>query len=179
MRFSQSKDLKQSGFTIAEVVVAIAICVVFGVAVFSTNQRLLLALKAQRESTAATLMLQERMEKFRGFTYSNVADPTYVTTNILGTTTTSEATLPNMTETITVSGYMDTAGATPTPSATPPQNVWTRTATATATPASPNSTLATSYDLIKVKINVGWTSADGRSRTRELAALFGKGNIGN
>jgi len=179
MRFHPPKHLSQQGFTFAEVVVAIAICVVFGVAAFSTNQRLLLALRAQRESTAATLLLQERMEKFRGFTYSNVADPSYVTSNVLSTTTTSEAVLPNMTETITVSGYMDTAGATPTPNPTPPQNVWTRTATATATPASPNSVLASSYDLIKVKINVAWTSADGRSRTRELASLFGKGNIGN
>ena len=43
--------------------VAIAVCVIFGGAAFATNQRLLLALKAQRETTAATMMLQERHGK--------------------------------------------------------------------------------------------------------------------
>jgi Tfp pilus assembly protein PilE len=175
MKLITSKRLNRSGFTFAEVVVAIGICVIFGVAAFSTNQRLLLAIKSQREATAATMMLQERMEKFRGFSYSNLADPTYVGTNLLGVTTTSEAVLPTMTETITVSGYMDTTGAVPN---NPSQNQWTRTATTTTSPTTPVSTLATSYDLIKVKINISWTSADGRPRTREIASIVGKGNIG-
>jgi hypothetical protein len=122
------------------------------------------------------------MEKFRGFTYTNIGDPTYVSTNVLGSTTTSEAALPNLTETITVGGYMDTAGVTPSPSpgATPPQNSWTRnSAHPTGTPVTtPITTLATGYDLLKVKINLQWTSTDGRSRTRELSSIFGKGNIG-
>ena len=179
MHLTLRKNLNRRGFTFAEVCVAMAIAVLFGVAAFATNQRLLMALKAQRESTAATMMLQERMEKFRGFAFSNVADATYVSTNILGATTTSEAVLPNFTETISVSGYMDTAGATPTPSPTPPQNAWTRDLShPTGTQTSTYSSLASNYDLLKVKINVQWTSSDGRSRARELAALFGKGNIG-
>jgi hypothetical protein len=179
MHFVPRKILNTNAFTFAEVTVAMGIAVLFGVAAFATNQRLLVALKSQREATAATMMLQERMEKFRGFTYSNVADSTYVSTNILGTTTTSEAALPNLTETITVSGYMDAAGATPTASPTPPQNSWTRNAAhPTGTPIASSSTLASSYDLLKVKINLQWTSTDGRARTRELASIFGKGNIG-
>jgi Tfp pilus assembly protein PilE len=180
MSLSTSKKLNANGFTFAEVVVAMGIAVVFGVAAFASNQRLLMALKAQREATAATMMLQERMETFRGFTYSNVGDATYVSTNVLNSPTTSEAVLAGLTETITVSGYMDAAGATPTPSPTPPQNSWTRnTSYPTGNQTSSYGTLSTSYDLLKVTINLNWKSADGRSRTRELAALFGKGNIGN
>jgi Tfp pilus assembly protein PilE len=187
MQLNPRKHHKLTGFTFAEVIVAVAVCAIFGAAVFATNQRLLIALKAQRETTAATLLLQERMEKFRGFTYSNIGDSTYVSTNVLGSTTTSESALPNMTETITVRGYMDTSGATPTPSpaasptATPsPANVWTRdSAHPTGNQLYTNSTLATSYDLLQVMIKVQWTSSDGRSRVRELSALFGKGNIGN
>jgi type II secretory pathway pseudopilin PulG len=182
MQFSTTKRLSISGFTFAEVVVAMGIAVIFGTAAFVTNQRLLFALKSQRESTAATMMLQERMEEFRGVAYTNIGDPTYVSTNVLGTTTTSEAVLPNVTETIIVGGYMDTAGATPSPSpgATPTQNSWRRNAAnPTGTPiTTPVTALTTSYDLLKVTINLQWTSTDGRSRTRELAAMFGKGNIG-
>ena len=51
------------------------------------------------------------MEKFRGFSYSNMADSTYVNTNIIQSATTSEAVLPNFTETVTVSGYLGRGGS--------------------------------------------------------------------
>lgn len=174
MHSRSSKSNGFSAFSLAEVMVAIAVCVIFGGAAFATNQRLLLALKAQRETTAATMMLQERMEKFRGFSYSNMADSTYVNTNIIQSATTSEAVLPNFTETVTVSGYLGRGGSLGDGSA---KNAWNRTSTSNSQ-TSTNSTLATSYDLIKVDIKLDWTTAAGRARSRELAAIFGKGNIG-
>ena len=109
MQLSTAKGQKSGGFSFAELCVAIVVCVIFGAAAFTTNQRLLIALKNQKETTAATMMLQERLEKMRSFSYSNVADKDYVKTNIVQSATTSEAPLGNLTEYITVSGYLTTS----------------------------------------------------------------------
>ena len=175
------KRAKLNGFSFAEVCVAIVVCALFGAAAFATNQRLLLALKNQKESTAATMMLQERMEKFRGFSYSNVASRSYVSTNVVQSPTTSEAALGNLTETITVSGQTLAVSPSPSPSATPADNMnqWTRNSTyPTGQEQAHDDNLATQFDLLKVDILLSWTSANGRVRNRELAAFFGKGNIG-
>src|SRR4051812_5183373 len=105
MQITPHKRLSSNGFTLAEICVAIAVCVVFATGVFATNQRLLIALKGQRETTAAIMMLQERMETMRGYTYSNLADSSYLYTNVVSKPTTSEAALGNLIETIKVIGY--------------------------------------------------------------------------
>ena len=175
------------GFTLAEVLVAIAVAVLFGLAAFATNERLLLALKTQKETTAATMMLQERMEAFRSLTYSNAASsqasaspsPPQTAADIVADATTSEAPLGNLSETITVSGYLTTSGGSGYPSDGSTSNQWVRNSTyPTGNLVTSNANLATSYDLLQVDIKVSWTSAGGRTRNRELAAIVGKGNIG-
>ncbi len=190
MRLSCHLRQRTAAFTLAEVLIALAVCVIFAVAAFATNERLLLALRSQKETTAASMMLQERMEAFRGIYYSNVASTTasgttspatMTTGDIVQTVTTSEAQLgSSLTETVTISGYWTSTGGAGYPSDGSAVNVWTRSGgSTTATLGSPsNSTLATSYDLIQVDIKLSWTSANGRTRTRELSSVFGKGNIG-
>ena len=190
MRFSSDRELKIDGFTLAEVLIAVAVSVIFAVAAFATNERLLLALRSQRETTAASMMLQERMEAFRGIYYSNVASTTASGTtspatmtaaDIIQTVTTSELQLGStLTETVTISGYWTSTGGQGYGHDGSVANVWTRSGGATtATLASPsNSSLASNYDLIQVDITLTWTSANGRTRTRELSSVFGKGNIG-
>lgn len=184
------KSHKESGFSLAEVLIALMVVVIFGAATFATNQRLLLALKAHKETTAASMMLQERMEMFRGIYFANLASTTASGTtspatmtagDIVGTVTTSEAPLGSgLTETVKISGYWTTTGAAGYPTDGSAANSWTRSGgTTTATLGSPsNSTLASNYDLIQVDITITWTSANGRTRTRELSSVFGKGNIG-
>src|SRR5690242_4634252 len=206
MTLQPTSHPKIGAFTIAEVLVAVLACVIFAVAAYATNQRLLLALKAQRETTAASMMLQERMEKFRARAFSEVTDKDFVKNNILtfnpsaspsptpafppahGSSqakysTWSEGPLNNLVETVTVSGYQQAVSPNPTPSATPSDNYnqWTRnTASGGGNPTEQNhdDNLSTQFDLVKVDISLTWTSANGRSRTRDLSALFGKGNIG-
>ena len=191
MGFSSESKQSLAGFTLAEVLIAIAVCVIFAVAAYATNERLLLGLRSQRESAAASLMLQERMEAFRGIYFSNAATnsaasgttspATMNTADIVQTVTTSEAQLgSSLTETVTVSGYMTTTGGTGYPGDGSVANQWTRSGgSTTATLATPsNSSLATNYDLIQVDIKLSWTSANGRSRQRELSSIFGKGNLG-
>lgn len=186
MRLSRKRSLARFGFTLAEVLIALAVCVLFGIAVFATNARLLLALKAQKETTAASMMLQERMEAFRGIYFANLASTTASGTtspstmtaqDIIQTLTTSETQLGStLTETVTISGFWTTAGAAGDGSA---KNVWTRNGgSTTATLGASNSSIASNYDLIQVDITITWTSANGRTRTRELSSVFGKGNIG-
>lgn len=176
------------------------VCVVFGAAAFTVNQRLLFAIKSQRESTAATMLLQERMEAFRGTAYSSIGDKDYVKNSILTFnpspspsptpmpppggvyTTFSEGPLGSLQETVSVTGYQ-LAAAPPyaTPAGTPYYNRWTRDTTGTNQPSETNhydNNLATEYDLLKIDIAITWTSANGRSRTRSLSSIVGKGNIG-
>ena len=181
---------RSEGFTLAEALIALGVCVIFAVAAFATNERLMLALRAQKETTAASMMLQERMEAFRGIYFGNLASttasgstsPSYMTAgDIIGTVTTSEAQLgSSLTETVKISGFWSAAGAAGYPSDGSVANVWTRSGgSTTASLSSPsNSTLASNYDLIQVDITLTWTSANGRTRTRELSSVFGKGNIG-
>ena len=188
---NRPKGDARRGFTLAEVLVAIAVAVLFGTAAFATNERLLLTLRAQRESTAATMMLQERMEAFRSLTYGQVATNTVSATpspspasaaDVVYNPTVSESVLGGITgtlqETITVSGYMDSSGNNPPTTAA--QNQWIRSsANPTGSLQSPSSTtLATNYDLLKVDIQISWTGANGRTRNREMESVFGKGNIG-
>ena len=188
------KSQKPSGFSLVEVAVAIAVAAIFGAAAFATNQRLLIMLKTQRETTAATMMLQEHMEAFRSLGYTQVASNTRSASpspspasaaDIVYNGTASEAQLGTINgtlqETITVSGYMDANGNTPNTATTPvpAQNQWIRNAAnpTGALQGSGSSVLATNYDLLQVDLKLTWTGANGRSRSREMTSVFGRGNI--
>jgi prepilin-type N-terminal cleavage/methylation domain-containing protein len=178
LRYNHPRFEPDCGFTLAEVLIAITVSVLFGLAAFATNERLLVGLRTQRESAAATMMLQERMETLRALTFYNLTDSNYILTSLLAdsskTPTNSEAPLGNLTETITISAY---------PSDGSTNNQWVRNSTyASGHANSTNTTLSTSHGgtqtVVKADILVTWTSANGRTRTRNLAALCGIGNLG-
>ncbi len=190
-----SQNRQPSGFTLAEVLIAVVVVVIFGVAVFATNARLMISLKTQRETTAASMMLQERMESLRSLSYTGLSSttsspsaspspspPTYAA-DVVADTTISEAQLGggingSLTETITVSGYMDTAGNCPPTTAGSSQ--WVRNAAhPSGSLVSSTANMATNYDLLQVDVQLSWTSANGRTRKREMTAIFGKGNKGS
>ncbi len=177
---------RRGAFTLAEVLVTVVVCAVFCTGAFAVNSQMLKSLRAQKETNAATMMLQERLEAFRALAYSDVTSnvpqlPANITAaDIVRTGTTSEAALGNLSETITVSGYLTksgTAGNYPTDGSR--ANKWLRNAQfPTGQSLDTNSSLVASYDLVKVDILLSWVSADGRRRTRQIATIFGKGNIG-
>jgi type II secretory pathway pseudopilin PulG len=170
MRSSPVKSEKSSGFTFPELCVAIAVTALFGAAVFGTNSRLLVALKTQKESSAATMVLQQRMESLRACSFTQVATKDYLETNIFNAPTGSEGPLGNLNEQVTVGVYGNTAVA-PIMLLRNPQHP------GTPQELSTNDTL-TSYNLLQVDLLLQWTGGDGRTRTRQLSAIFGKGNIG-
>ena len=145
------------------------VALIFGAAVFGTNSRLLLALKTQKESTAATMVLQQRIESLRAASYSQIADKDYLQNTIFNNATGSEQPLGNLNEQVAVGVYGD-ASVVPVMLLRDPQHP-------TPQILSTNGSL-TNYNLLQVDLLLRWTSANGRLRTRQLSAIFGKGNIG-
>jgi hypothetical protein len=169
MHTTVSKLRGCGGFTFAELCVAIGVAALFGAAVFATDSRLLVALKTQKESTAATMALQQRMESLRACSFTEIATEDYIKTNIFGTPTGSEGPLGNLNEQVAVGVYGD-------PSVTP--IVLLRNAQNPTGEVLSNNSNLTNYNLLQVDLLLQWTSANGRIRTRQLSAVFGKGNIG-
>jgi type II secretory pathway pseudopilin PulG len=180
---NSSRSDADSAFTLAEVLVSIGVVAMFGMAVFATNQRLIFALKSQKETTAATAALQWRMETFRATAFSYIATAgtgsDYVKTNILTARTATDsnnntvdpfAALGSITEQFTVNQY-------PAPSPSPTPTVMTWSASAGAQYVTQNTSLA-SATLLKVDVLETWTSANGRQRQRQLSTIVGIGNVG-
>ena len=195
MQFLSKSKPNRGAFTLIEVLIAIVVVVIFGVAAFATNARLMITLKSQRETTAASMMLQERMEALRSLSYTGLSStssspsaspspspPTY-TADVVANPTVSEAQLGggingSLTETITVIGYMDTLGNSPPTTAGSTQ--WVRdSGHPTGNLVSSTANMSTNYDLLQVDVQLSWTSANGRTRKREMTAIFGKGNKGS
>ena len=159
----------KAAFTFSELCIAIVVAVLFGLAVFGTNSRLLLALKTQKESTAATMVLQQRMESLRACSFSQIATKDYIKT-IFSAPTGSEGPLGSLNEQVAV-GVYGTPAVNPIVLLRNPQH------SNSPQELSSNDTLA-NYNLLQVDLLLQWSSANGRTRTRQLSAIFGKGNIG-
>ena len=151
----------------------------------------MVALKSQKETTAATTVLQWRMEQFRATPFSCInsnsavcAPPAgtaadYVKNYILGVRTATDgngntidpfAALGSITEQFTINQY-------PAPSSSPTPTVMSWNASTGATYVSQNANLS-SAKLVKVDILETWTSAGGRQRQRQLSTIVGIGNVG-
>ena len=178
----------QAGFTLAEVAIAMGIVAMFGAAAFTTNQRLLVALKSQKETVAATTAMQWRMEALRATSFTNVANKDYVKNNIL-TTRTAQITansstvtvdpfaaLGSITEQITVGAYPPNGSANTViswdASHTSGQDISTGDFNITDS-ANPKYTR-----MLKVDVLETWTSANGRQRQRQLSTICTPGDSG-
>jgi hypothetical protein len=163
-----------SGFTFAEVLVTVAICLFFGLAAFATNERLLSTLRSQKETTAAIMALQERKETLRGMPFTDIATPDSVR-DVISHATGSEAALGNLVEQVTVSvDPTDAAYTSPTPT---PTVIVRDLQHNSLQKVSANANLP-SYNLLRVDILLTWTGANGRQRSRQSSEIFGHGNIG-
>jgi hypothetical protein len=172
MKILHKNKFKREAFTLAEVCVALFICVLFGAAAFATNSRLVLTLKGQKESTAATTALQERKESLRGTAFNSIADANYLHDNIFTNPTGSEGPLGSLSETVTVDAY-------PTPTGSPTK-LLRNSQYPSCQIVSTNANLSyPSQNLLRVDILFTWTSANGRSRNRQFSEIFSfPGNIG-
>ncbi len=167
--FAAIRNLASGGFTFTELCVTIVVAVLFGAGAFATNSRLLYALRTQKESTAATMVLQQRMESLRALSFTNVATKDYLKNNIFNAATGSEGPLKNLNEQVSVGVYGNTAVA--------PIMLLRNAQHQTSPQELSNNDTLTNYNLLQVDLLLQWTSENGRLRTRQLSAVFGKGNI--
>jgi len=203
-RFGLARS-KRSGFTLVEVLVALVIVVLFAAAAFATNSQLLIKLKAQKETTAATMLLQRRMEQLRASAWSDVATASYLQNTIISDPApnnpnltqqqiaaylagikNAEAPLSDLTEKITVSVYPPDSGSTGVAERTssyPTGHIVSYISGNSAeTSTSVYSYLTTppkSATLLRVDILLTWDGAGSRTqrRGRQLSSVFGIGNI--
>ena len=188
---SSTRRRSLPGFTLAEVALAMAVVALFGLATFATNQRLLLALKSQKETTAASLAMQWRMEMFRGIAFSDIADKDYVKTNILtvrhpldgsgnpildqyGNTIDPFGALGSITEQMTIGVY-------PADGSTNTVLSWDKLHP-TGQEISVNANLLSqvttgAVKMMKVDVLETWTSGNGRQRQRQLSTIVTIGNV--
>ena len=202
------KSFHRSGVTLAEVCIAVLVSAIFGMAAFATNQRLLLVIKSQRETTAATMALQWRMEKFRATSFSCIAgasscadsDPcgyaspaNYVKNYILlypGANATTQcgalrkATDANgntIADPFAALGSLKetfTIGVYPDDGSTKTVMYW-NAANPGGAYVSQNTTFSTAAgSMLKVDVLEEWKSADNRQRSRQLSTIVTLGNIG-
>ena len=178
MSFRALQPLQPHGSSFAEVCFAIVVCTLFAAAAFGTNQRLLIALRTEKETTAATMILQQRMEALRASSFTNVANSDYLGGNIFKFPASTDADLSfwqlyqqlgNLTEQVAVGVYGDTSQV---------PIVLNRNSQNSYPQSLSNNTNLTSYPLLQVDLVLQWTSANGRTRTRTMSGIFGKGNIG-
>jgi len=188
---SSTRRRSLPGFTLAEVALAMGVVALFGLATFATNQRLLLALKSQKETTTASLAMQWRMEMFRGIAFSDIADKDYVKTNILtvrnpldgsgnpildqyGNAIDPFAALGSITEQLTIGVY-------PPDGSTNTVLSWDKLHP-TGQEISVNTNLLSevtsgAVKMMKVDVLETWTSGNGRQRQRQLSTIVTIGNI--
>lgn len=168
---AESVDVRPAtaGFTFSELCVTIVVAVLFGAGAFATNSRLLYALRTQKETTAATMVLQQRMESLRACSFTQVATKDYLKNNIFNTATGSEGPLYKLSEQVSVGVFGDT---------TVNPIMLLRNAQHTSPQTLSSNDTLTNYNLLQVDLLLQWTSENGRLRTRQLSAVFGKGNIG-
>jgi hypothetical protein len=181
MKILDKNKFRREAFTLVDVSMALFVTVLFGAAAFATNSRLLLSLKNQKESTAATMALQERKESLRGTAFQSIATASTLQA-IFSQRTQSEGPLGSLSETVTVDTY-PTAGLAGSPT------VLLRNSTYPNCQIVPPSNSNLSYpsqSVLRVDVVLTWPSVDGqviingqRYRTRQFSEIFTyPGNIG-
>jgi hypothetical protein len=135
---------------------------------FQMNALNLRTMRSGRETVAASLVLQERLDQVRNTTWANVSDAAYLK-SILDAGASSSTGLPQLTEQITISAY---PVATPVPTAA----VVTR-AGGSATIVSSNADLAKKR-MVRADVSITWKSSAGsKTRTRALSTIIAEGGI--
>ena len=133
--------------------------------VFEMNARNLQVLKMGKESFAATVALEERLEQLRSGKWSDITSPAYLQT-ILTDPPGSASQLPALSEQISVSAY---PAAAPAGAA----NSVTRSSAGAVKVMSSNAALTTQA-LVRADLRVTWAgSPGGRTRVRELSTVIG------
>ncbi len=158
----------QAGFTLVETIVATAVSLLGLTAAMLLNTAHLRMVKSARQSNAATLCLQERVEQMRLGDWRKITDATYLCDTLLANSALSAAPLDRTSEHITISAYPD-------PDAAQKLLVERRASGERVVLISGHG--LTSQRLAQVEFKITWTGGDGRRRQRATTTMLSNGGI--
>ncbi len=155
------------GFTLIEAMVSLMIALVTLTGIMTMNSQALKMVQSNRQSGAASLCLQERVEQLRLATWSQVTSSSFLRDGFLQIPVSSSAPLHGLIERVTVTEYPGTTGATPL--VVEREDGVTRV-------ISDNATLS-SQTLARVDLRVTWEGDQNRIRVRESVAVIAKTGV--
>jgi hypothetical protein len=169
------RPFASAGTSIVEVMVAMAVVVIFLSGIHLMNSRVWGMLGSGLNSIAATRALNGRAEQLRASTWNQVTDAAFLVgggTNppsVLGLAGDSAGDLGSITETIAVTDYL-------TGTAPPFQVTRYSDGTVTATPTDGSPTMA-AQPSAQVDLTVTWKAKGGASHSRQLRMIFTNGGL--
>jgi hypothetical protein len=156
-----------AGFTLIETTLAIAMLGLFISMLLVMNSNVLGLLRNSKDNVSASQALQERVEQMRIANWVQISDTDYLKEKLLATSTGSASSLPDATETITVSAYPAKAGA----------SVRVTRSKNAARIDSLNTALQQER-MVRVDVELNWEGfPQKRRRTRVATAIIAKGGI--
>lgn len=159
----------RAGFSLVEMMTAVAVCLISLGTILLLNSQQLRLVKSARESNAASLLLQDRIEQFRTIrTWLHVTDATSLSDTYLATRPASAVMLPGLSERVIVEAWPD-PGVT---------NSILIEYPASGSPivlrSGPNMV---HQKQARVELQVMWTGKDGRPRKRAYATVVSNSGV--
>jgi type II secretory pathway pseudopilin PulG len=164
------RRLREGGFTLLDALVACGIMAFSLAAVTSTHGWCLKTLRATHDESAASQVLQQRVEQLRIANWQRVTSPTWIRDNILNVAADGAYMLPNLSEAIKIEAINSSA-------TTPPVNKFTRANyLAAADPA--NVSTMVFENTAKITWTISWNGVPiEKTRTREMVFILAKGGV--
>jgi hypothetical protein len=159
---------RSSGFSLAEAVVSVAIGGMAVAGGITLSQHELRLVKSMRESNAASLALEERIEQLRLVNWRQMTNADYLITNYFPNSPKSGKVLNEFTESVSVMAFPDPHACTPL--------IIERLPNSAATIISSGSGWDSQH-LAQVSVRVTWIGTDSRVRIRELASIISNAGI--
>jgi Tfp pilus assembly protein PilV len=161
---------RESGVTLAEVLISVMLLVVFFASIFEVNAVCLRYINASKENVGALQGVHDRIERLRSLAFTDLTSQSYMTT-LLTTPADSSAFAITPTEIVVLTDY-----ATGTPTAT-----YTRSPGASSTPTvtwspSGTSSFPSTTSIVKATVTYNWnTTFANRSRTEQTETIISTG----
>jgi Tfp pilus assembly protein PilV len=152
--------IRQTAFTLVEVLVAVTLLVGFFVTIFELNARCLRFIDASKDAVGALQGVQDRIEQLRNLSFADLTNATTLST-LMTTPSNASASAQNVTEAITLSAY-------PTPNASNTKITRGPGASVTPTVNSTDTNLGNS-GLVKLKVIYTWSRTMGGQAESEQA----------
>ena len=166
----------RSGFTLVEVMAAMALVLFALVGIYTMQAQSLRIVQSAHDSGAASQVLQQRLEQLRLNSYDSVVKASGLTALMTGTAgaTQSEQTMSavkNFQEAVKISSYAR-PGVSPAPAA----GSFTVTRSGTSATSSGTTADLTAETEVKAQFVVTWSDRNGSHR-REFSTIFSRGGV--